>query len=72
MNAPALQIWELVADVRNTGRFSPETFDAQRLDGVIEPAVGNQATAFLGFLRKRRNVRDMRTTLERIKDVVEA
>jgi len=31
-----------------------------------------RATSFLGFLRKRRNMRDMRTTLERIKDVVEA
>ena len=31
-----------------------------------------RATAFLGYLRKRRNMRDMRTTLERIKDVVEA
>jgi hypothetical protein len=29
-------------------------------------------TEFLGYLRKRRNLRDMRTTLERIKDVVEA
>jgi hypothetical protein len=29
-------------------------------------------TSFLGFLRRRRNVRDMRTTLERIKVVVEA
>jgi hypothetical protein len=27
---------------------------------------------FLGYLRKRRNLRDMRTTLERIKSVVEA
>ena len=26
---------------------------------------------FLGYLRKRRNLRDMRTTLERIKSVVE-
>ena len=31
-----------------------------------------RATSFLGFLRKRRNMRDMRTTLERIKEVVEA
>jgi hypothetical protein len=31
-----------------------------------------RATSFLGYLRKRRNMRDMRTTLERIKDVVEA
>ena len=30
----------MVADVRNTGRFSPETFDAEWLDGVTEPAVG--------------------------------
>ncbi len=31
-----------------------------------------RATAFLGFCRKRRNERDIRTTLERIRDVVEA
>jgi hypothetical protein len=141
MEAPALEIWTLVADVRNTGQFSPETFDAEWLDGVTEPAVGARfrghvkrneigpvywttcrvtacepgrefgfavllgshavnnwhykftpngsgtdvtesfripvprllrATSFLGYLRKRRNMRDMRTTLERIKDVVEA
>ena len=141
MRAPAMDIWNLVADVRNTGRFSPETFDAEWLDGADGPEVGARfrghvkrneigptywttcrvtscepgrafgfavlignravnnwhyrltpkgdgtvvtesfwipvpavlrATAFLGFLRKRRNMRDMRTTLERIKDVVEA
>jgi hypothetical protein len=31
-----------------------------------------RATSFLGYLRKRRNLRDMRITLECIKDVVEA
>lgn len=136
-----MAIWRLVADVRNTGRFSPETFDAEWLDGATEPAVGARfrghvkrneigpvywttcrvtacdpgrefgfevllgdravntwhyrftqtddgtdvtesfrvpvpawlrATSFLGFLRKRRNLRDMRTTLERIKAVVES
>ena len=141
MEVPAHEIWALVSDVRNTGRFSPETFDAEWLDGVTEPAVGARfrghvkrneigpvywttcqvtacepgrefgfavllgsravnnwhyrftpngggtdvtesfqipvpallrATSFLGLLRKRRNMRDMRTTLERIKDVVEA
>jgi hypothetical protein len=141
MNAPAQRVWELVSDVRNTGRFSPETFDAEWLDGATGPGVGArfrghvkrneigpvywttcrvtacepgrefgfevlvgnravnnwhyaftpsddgtdvtesfwvpvpkllQATAFLGYLRKRRNMRDMRTTLERIRDVVEA
>jgi hypothetical protein len=141
MNAPAQRVWELVSDVRNTGRFSPETFDAEWLDGATGPGVGArfrghvkrneigpvywttcrvtscepgrefgfevlvgnravnnwhyaftpsgdgtevtesfwvpvpkllQATAFLGYLRKRRNMRNMRTTLERIRDVVEA
>ena len=40
MEAPPLEVWRLVADVRNTGRFSPETFDAEWLDGVTEPSVG--------------------------------
>ena len=142
MAAPADKIWDLIADVRNTGRFSPETFEAEWLDGATGPAVGArfrghvkrneigpvywttcrvtaceqgrefgfdvllgdqptnhwhyQLTArgdgtdvtesfrltptpmlrvywtLLGPLRGRRNERDMRRTLERIKDVVEA
>lgn len=143
MAAPAEKIWDLIADVRNTGRFSPETFEAEWLDGATGPAlgarfrghvrrneigpvywtvcrvtacepgrefgfdvlVGDRAVnnwryrlkptadgtevtesfrlaasplttvyyyAFGGFLRQRRNIRDMRKTLERIKDVVEA
>ena len=40
MEAPAMAVWTLVADVRNTGRFSPETFDAEWLDGITEPTVG--------------------------------
>ncbi|MCT7660806.1 SRPBCC family protein [Mycobacterium deserti] len=143
MNAPAMDIWNLVSDVRNTGRFSPETFDAEWLDEVDEPAIGARfrghvkrneigpvywttcrvtacdpgrefgfavlvgeravnnwhwhyaflpegsgtdvTEAFrtiespvlrplelLGYVRKRRNLRDMRTTLERIKTVVES
>ena len=141
MAAPAQRIWELVSDVRNTGRFSPETFEAEWLDGATGPAldakfrghvkrneigpvywttcrvtacepgrefgfevlVGDRAvnnwhyafapvadgtdvtesfrmneglvTSLLGLfggqLRQRRNVRDMRKTLERIKAVVE-
>ncbi len=142
MSAPAQQIWDLVADVRNTGRFSPETFEAEWLDGATGPALGAKfrghvrrneigpvywttcrVTAcepgsefgfevlvgersvnnwhyrfeptdggtdvtesfhmneglfttilglFGGQLRRRRNLRDMRKTLERIKVVVEA
>jgi hypothetical protein len=141
MNAPAVKIWDLVADVRNTGRFSPETFDAEWLGGATGPELGARfrghvkrneigpiywttcrVTAcepgrefgfavllggravnnwhyafsprdggtdvtesfhapapafmrpieFIGYLRKQRNLRDMRTTLDRIKAVVEA
>ncbi len=140
--APADKIWDLIADVHNTGRFSPETFEAEWLDGATGPALGvrfrghvrrneigpvywttcrvtacepgrefgfevlvgdravnnwlyqltpvdggtdvtesfrmteSALTAayqwmFGGFLRRRRNIRDMTKTLHRIKDVAE-
>lgn len=141
MAAPAERIWNLVADVRNTGRFSPETFEAEWLDDATGPALGARFrghvkrneigpvywttcrvtacdpgrefgfevlvgdrpvnnwhyrfapvdggtevtesfqlndsafmrvfSVFGGQLRRRRNIRDMRKTLERIKAVVE-
>lgn len=141
MAAPPDQVWQLVADVRNTGKFSPEVMEAEWLDGATGPALGatfrghvkrneigpvywttckvtacepNREFGFAvligdravnnwhyrfepveggtdvtesfhmteglftslfgllgGQLRTRRNVRDMRTTLERIKAVVE-
>lgn len=40
MAASADKIWNLISDVRNTGKFSPETFDAQWMDGATSPAVG--------------------------------
>jgi hypothetical protein len=49
MKAPADQIWELIADVRNTGKFSPETFEAEWLDGATGPAVGAK---FRGHVRR--------------------
>jgi hypothetical protein len=141
--APADKIWNLVADVRNTGKFSPETFEAEWLGDATGPALGAKfrghvkrneigptywttcrvtacepgrefgfavlvgknpvnnwhyrfdptdggtdvtesfrltQSAFtrvygatpIGWLRRRRNLRDMRKTLERIKAVVEA
>ena len=39
MSAPATTIWDLIR-VTNTGRFSPETFEAEWLDGASGPAVG--------------------------------
>jgi hypothetical protein len=40
MNAPAKQIWDLVSDVTRIGSYSPETFEAEWLDGAKGPAVG--------------------------------
>ena len=142
MSAPADKVWNLIADVRNTGRFSPEVFESEWLDGATGPALGARFRGHVkrneigpvywttcrvtacepgrefgfdvlvgdraantwhyrltpvdggtevtesfrmpdslfsklfsvlgGQLRQRRNIRDMRTTLERIKAVVEA
>ena len=40
MAAPADKIWNIVADVRNTGKFSPEVIEAEWLDGATGPALG--------------------------------
>lgn len=141
--APADEIWQLITDVSSIGRYSPEVFEAEWLDGNTGPKlgarfrghvkrneigpvywtvcrvtacdpgrefgfevlVGDRAVnnwlyrlapsgagtdvtesfrmassplvniyfyVFGGFLRKRRNIRDMTKTLHRIKDVAEA
>jgi hypothetical protein len=40
MKATPEQVWALVSDVTRTGEFSPETFEAEWLDGATGPAVG--------------------------------
>ena len=40
MAAPPERIWELVSDVTRIGSYSPETFEAEWLDGATGPAVG--------------------------------
>jgi hypothetical protein len=40
MDAPPDQIWDLVSDVTKIGRYSPETFEAEWIDGANGPAVG--------------------------------
>ena len=40
MNASADRIWDLVSDVTRIGRYSPETFEAEWVDGATGPAVG--------------------------------
>ena len=40
MAAPPERVWDLVSDVTRIGRYSPETFEAEWLDGATGPAVG--------------------------------
>jgi uncharacterized protein YndB with AHSA1/START domain len=40
MAAPPERVWDLVSDVTRIGEFSPETFEAEWLDGATGPAVG--------------------------------
>jgi hypothetical protein len=40
MAATPDRIWELVSDVTRIGRYSPETFEAEWLEGAVGPAVG--------------------------------
>lgn len=40
MNASAEKVWDLVSDVTKIGKYSPETFEAEWLDGATGPAVG--------------------------------
>ena len=40
MTASAEQIWEVITDIRNIGRYSPETFEAEWLDGATGPTLG--------------------------------
>lgn len=49
MAAPADKIWELIADIRNTGRFSPETFEAEWLGESTGPELGAR---FRGHVRR--------------------
>ncbi len=40
MIATPEQVWDLVSDVTKIGRYSPETFEAQWLEGATGPVVG--------------------------------
>jgi uncharacterized protein YndB with AHSA1/START domain len=40
MNAPPEKVWDLVSDVTRIGLYSPETFEAEWLDGATGPALG--------------------------------
>ena len=49
MDATPERVWSLVSDITNTGRFSPETFEAEWLGGATGPAVGAR---FRGHVRR--------------------
>jgi uncharacterized protein YndB with AHSA1/START domain len=49
MDAPPEEVWALVSDVTQIGRFSPETFEAEWIDGATGPAVGAK---FRGHVRR--------------------
>jgi hypothetical protein len=49
MAASADRIWELVSDIARVGDFSPETFEAEWLDGADGPGVGAR---FRGHVRR--------------------
>jgi uncharacterized protein YndB with AHSA1/START domain len=49
MAAPPERVWQLVADVRNTGKFSPEVMEAEWLDGATGPALG---ATFRGHVKR--------------------
>lgn len=40
IEAPPEAVWALVSDITKIGRYSPETFEAEWLDGATAPAVG--------------------------------
>ncbi len=49
MAAPPDRVWDLISDVTQIGRFSPETFEAEWIDGATGPAVGAR---FRGHVRR--------------------
>ena len=40
MSAPPEEVWDLVSDVTRIGSYSPETFEAEWIEGATGPAVG--------------------------------
>jgi uncharacterized protein YndB with AHSA1/START domain len=49
MDAPPDRVWDLVSDVTRIGSYSPETFEAEWLDGATGPEVGSR---FRGHVKR--------------------
>ncbi|WP_397517683.1 SRPBCC family protein [Rhodococcus oxybenzonivorans] len=52
---PPETIWNLTADVRNLGRFSPEVIEAEWLDGAVGPV---SWARFRGHITSRPTARE--------------
>jgi len=54
MAVPAERAWELVSDITRIGEFSPETFEAEWLEGAGEPGSGEHGAGarFRGHVRR--------------------
>jgi len=61
MAAPPEAIYDLVSDVTRIGRYSPETFEAEWLDGATGPAVGAR---FRGHVKRNQKGPTYWTTCE--------
>jgi len=61
MQASPEVIWDLVSDVTKIGRYSPETFEAEWLDGANGPAVGSR---FRGHVKRNQRGPTYWTTCE--------
>jgi hypothetical protein len=66
INAAPERIWPLVSDVTRQNQFAAETFELRN-----DPAL-RLYWAMLGWARRKTNVENMRTTLDRIKAAAEA
>jgi uncharacterized protein YndB with AHSA1/START domain len=49
INAPVGRVWPLISDVTQIGRFSPETFEAEWLDGV---SCASEGARFRGHVKR--------------------
>lgn len=49
MDAPVGDVWAVVSDITRIGELSPETFEAEWLDGAQGPAVGHR---FRGHVKR--------------------
>ena len=66
IEAPTQQIWDLLSDVTKIGRYSPETFEAEWLDGATGPHVGAK---FRGHV-KRNGIGPVYWTTATVRDCV--